>query len=72
MRDETASWPERMAGVKVILQEGLPKKRDLIKDSITGNSNAFIEVRFIAPVEPVEAKLNGHQPGTFSVSFDAE
>ena len=31
MRDETASWPERMAGVKVILQEGLPKKRDLIE-----------------------------------------
>jgi len=32
-----------------------------------------MEVRFIAPTaEPVEAKPNGHRPGTFSVSFDAE
>jgi len=35
---------------------------------------AFIEVRFVKPGEVIEheAKPNGHHPGTFSVSFDAE
>ena len=73
MRDTTAPWPERMAGVKVILAEGLPKKRDAFEALFAAaqTGEGFIEVRFVAPsVQPVDVTPNGRD--TFRIEYDAE
>jgi len=77
MRDSDAPWPERMAGVKVILAEGLPKKRDAFEAlfAAAASGYGFIEVRFVRPGDHaavIEAKPNGHAPDTFRIEYDAE
>jgi hypothetical protein len=73
MRDTEASWPDRMAGVKIILAEGLPKKRDAFEAIFAAAGDGFIEVRFVAPgadhSEVIDAKANGHD-ATFRVRLD--
>ena len=73
MRDTSAPWPERMAGVKVILAEGLPKKRDAFEALFAAaqTGEGFIEVRFVAPgAQPVDVTPNGRD--TFRIEYDAE
>lgn len=74
MRDAEVNWPERIKAAQGVLNAGLPKDPDAV-EKFFGDSGAatFIEVRFLRPASGViEAKRNGHHPGTFSVPFDAE
>lgn len=72
MRDEQAAWPERLMACKLILAEGLPKKRDAFEALFAAaGADAFIEVRFVRPGEPGEQpKSNGHAE-TFRIEYDA-
>jgi hypothetical protein len=72
MRDTEAPWPERMAGVKVILAEGLPRKRDAFEAIFAAAGDGFIEVRFVAPGERSEhePRPNGHD--MIRISYDAD
>ena len=78
MQDIEAPWPERLAAIKIILAEGLPKKRDAFEAlfAAAASGEGFIEVRFVAPgssTAVIEARpaTNGHAPpGTFSVNLD--
>lgn len=78
MRDEEAAWPERLMACKLILAEGLPKKRDAFEALFAAaGADAFIEVRFVRPGERSdradEPRPNGHdeQAATFRIEYDA-
>jgi len=77
MQDSEAPWPERLAAIKIILAEGLPKKRDAFEAlfAAAASGDGFIEVRFVRPGDHgtvIEARPNGHAPDTFRVSYDAD
>ena len=75
MQDIEAPWPERLAAIKIILAEGLPKKRDAFEAlfAAAASGEGFIEVRFVDPGrEPkdVTPANNGHD--TIRIEYDAE
>ena len=73
MRDTDLPWSERLQAIKLILAEGLPKKRDAFEALFAAaqTSEGFIEVRFVAPgAQPVDVTPNGRD--TFRIEYDAE
>jgi len=73
MRDTELPWSERLQTIKLILAEGLPKKRDAFEALFAAaqTGEGFIEVRFVAPgAQPVDVTPNGRD--TFRIEYDAE
>ena len=72
MQDIEAPWPERLAAIKIILAEGLPKKRDAFEAlfAAAASGDGFIEVRFVTPNQPLDVTPNGHD--TVRIEYDAE
>jgi|SRR5215471_13966959 len=73
MRDAGLPWSDRLAAIKIILAEGLPKKRDAFEALFAAaqTGEGFIEVRFVAPgAQPVDVTPNGRD--TFRIEYDAE